>query len=172
LRRRSGRQERELYMHSDDSSCKVIACIASQQANNGANPKYTFAMTLAPKTPPGRRTRKARQFHVEIRQLHAAGYSCQTICEALAALGVQVHRTTVYREVARPSPPAVAHHPQESAVRPSSRPPPGLPPAQPEASGASLITKLAADKRSSKDIAAEFMKNFNSNPLLRDKEHR
>ena len=129
-------------------------------------------MTLAPKTPPGRRTRKARQFHAEIRQLHAAGYSCQSICEALAALGVQVHRTTVYREVGRPIPPTLAQHIPEPTVRLSPSLPSGRPPALPEVPGASPVARLGADKRSSKDIAAEFMSNFNSNPLVRDKEHR
>ncbi len=73
------------YPHSDDSPCKVIAFGPPEKPNNGATPKYVVAMTLAPKTQPGRRTRKARQCHAKIRQLHAAGYSLTRAKAALKA---------------------------------------------------------------------------------------
>ena len=47
-------------------------------------------MKLLPNEPPGRITRKARQFEDEIARLYAQGYTLAAICRALAAAGVEV----------------------------------------------------------------------------------
>ena len=56
---------------------------------------------LTPRHPPGRCTRKARAYAVEIRRLHALGYTLEAIREALADVGVNVSKSTVHRETAR-----------------------------------------------------------------------
>lgn len=58
-------------------------------------------MKLVPKEPPGRSTRKARGFALDMRELRAQGYTFEAIREALAAAGVHVSKATVQREVAR-----------------------------------------------------------------------
>lgn len=56
---------------------------------------------LVPDEPPGRCTRKALPFADEIHRLYATGYTLQAIRRALSAVGVNVSRSTVHREVAR-----------------------------------------------------------------------
>ena len=59
-------------------------------------------MRLAPRQPPGRKTRKARAYASEILRLREAGYSFNAIQEALADVGVKVSRSTVFREAMYP----------------------------------------------------------------------
>lgn len=58
-------------------------------------------MKLLPNEPPGRITRKAREFEDEIARLYAQGYTLAAIRRALAAVGVDVSITTVRREMKR-----------------------------------------------------------------------
>jgi hypothetical protein len=58
-------------------------------------------MKLVPSSPPGRGTRRARGFAVEMSELRAQGYTFESIRQALAAAGVHVSNATVQREVAR-----------------------------------------------------------------------
>ncbi|MBE2241929.1 MAG: hypothetical protein IAE86_04180 [Burkholderiaceae bacterium] len=70
-------------------------------------------MSLTPRRPPGRSTRKARAFADEIARLHADGYTCDAIREALADAGVYVSTSTVQREVTRHT----CHHGRAAAAR-------------------------------------------------------
>jgi len=56
---------------------------------------------LIPLVPPGRITRKARDFGAEIVQLRAQGYTLDAIRQALAGAGVQVSISTVRRETTK-----------------------------------------------------------------------
>jgi hypothetical protein len=61
--------------------------------------------------PPGRITRKTRDFEAEIVQLRAQGYTLEAIRQALAGAGVHVSINTVRREAIRhaaPNPVAAA----------------------------------------------------------------
>ena len=118
-------------------------------------------MKLAPKHPPGRRTRKARAFEAEIRQLRADGYTFEAIRAALADAGVHVSRSTVQREAARQTL-GVAAEGENGTARnadtPTKRRPPvpGLAPARTE-------------PLSGKDIAEAFVRNRVTNPLIRNR---
>jgi len=123
-------------------------------------------MRLTPKHPPGRCTRKARTFADEIARLHADGYTCAAIREALADAGVQVSTSTVQREVTKHA----RHHGRAAAARvltlarpapaPSQTTPstgkPDLPPSEPP----------CRDLRG-KDIAQAFVDKRITNSLLR-----
>lgn len=58
-------------------------------------------MGLIPPHPPGRLTRKARAFETDIAQLRSQGYTLESIRQALAAAGIQVSLSTVWREASR-----------------------------------------------------------------------
>lgn len=58
-------------------------------------------MTLIPKRPLGRSSRKALAFATEIARLHTHGYSCEAIRQTLSEAGLIVSRSTVTREVLR-----------------------------------------------------------------------
>ena len=96
---------------------------AALQAHRGV------AMKLVPPTPPGRSTRKARAFALQMRELRAQGYTFESIRQALAAVGVQVSNATVQRELARVTPPRAAALPSAVAgliwasAAPASGPP-------------------------------------------------
>ncbi len=118
-------------------------------------------MRLDPKRPPGRSTRKALAFASEIARLHAEGYSCETIRQALAEAGLTVSRSTVIREVAllskRSAPRLEVSHvtPHAGSLRAGSTTSAALPP--------------SSDWRDGKEIAAAWMKDRITNPLLRSR---
>lgn len=58
-------------------------------------------MQLKPTRPPGRATRKARQYAVDIQRLRVEGHSLEAIRLALLDVGVAVSVSTVRREAAR-----------------------------------------------------------------------
>ena len=116
-------------------------------------------MRLEPKRPAGRPNRKALAFETEIARLRSEGYPCQAIWEALLDAGLALSLSAVKREVARLSKragvatrhvPATAFTPlQRSAFRtPVSSPPD------------------TASSPPGKDVAAAWMKDHISNPLL------
>jgi IS30 family transposase len=117
-----------------------------------------IAVQLEPKHPPRRKSRKVRAFAAEIHRLHAQGYTCNEIRDALAEVGVVVSRSTVQREAARglqrPAATAAAtaatraHEPLPSPARPQAIPD-------------------ADDRRTAKQVAEDFMKDQITNPLLR-----
>jgi hypothetical protein len=129
-------------------------------------------MKLAPQIPPGRPTRKARAYQAEIQRLHAEGYSCQAIREALAQVGIKVARSTVHREVSLKPVPRALTPTITLGLQASAHTPPDRHHRQSPSPGPSVIAPFSNDKRSSKDIAADFMRSFNSNPLLRNKQPR
>ncbi|RYE79267.1 MAG: hypothetical protein EOO80_06715 [Oxalobacteraceae bacterium] len=58
-------------------------------------------MKLTPSRPPGRVTRKAGAYALEIRRLRDDGYTFEAIRSALADVGIQVSLKTVQREASR-----------------------------------------------------------------------
>jgi hypothetical protein len=116
-------------------------------------------MKLDPKRPAGRPNRKALAFEAEIARLRSEGYPCQAIWEALLDAGIALSLSAVKREVARlgrrsgltrRSAPATAFTPiQASAFQAPVSPPAGT-----------------TSSPSSKDVAAAWMKDHISNPLL------
>ena len=119
-------------------------------------------MPLNPKSPPGRTNRKARAFHIEIARLGADGYTCESIREALLDAGVIVSKSTVQRELARQSKRRPAVQVQAPAVATCQNGATTPPPV------ATHTSQRPADElRSGKDIAASFVKNRITNPLLR-----
>lgn len=126
-------------------------------------------MKLDPKSPPGRSTRKARAFAVEIAQLHAQGYTFEAIREALAEAGVHVSKSTVQREVARS---AQGHQPKlatDNSAWAEAPPSPALNLVDLEAK--SSPTPSPPERRSGKDIAQAFVEGRINNPLLRARIH-
>lgn len=140
---------------------------APAQARAGDAPGGTVSVVgmvnVQPKHPPGQRSRKARRYVDQIRNLKAQGYTLDDIREALADAGVVVSKSTVQREASR-RPPS-AYQPD----RPMAPPPP-MPPTidglntepQPAAAPPSQ-----AMKQSGKDIAAAYFAANNFNPLFR-----
>ncbi|KNZ30850.1 MAG: hypothetical protein AD742_20170 [Methylibium sp. NZG] len=118
-------------------------------------------MKLAPKHPPGRRTRKARAFEAEIRQLRAEGYTFEAIRAALADAGVLVSRSTVQREAARQELDAAAEV-EDGAARTAETPTKRRPPVP-------ALALPRAEPLSGKDIAEAFVRNRITNPLIRNR---
>ena len=128
-------------------------------------------MKLVPMQPPGRITRKARNFEAEIVQLRAQGYTLVAIRRALAGAGVQVSISTVRREANR--------HAAPNPVAAASSNTPGVRPlSPPQASATSVapaglvITAALPEQRSGKVIAEAFVRNQSTNPLIRAKEQQ
>ena len=122
-------------------------------------------MKLTPTEPPGRITRKAREFEAEIAQLRTQGYTLAAICRSLAAAGVQVSISTVRREVNRravPAPitPIRAPGPYPAAVQPTS-----------PAVATAVFSASQSDPPSAKDLAEAFARSRSANSLVRAKEH-
>lgn len=128
-------------------------------------------MKLVPKEPPGRSTRKARGFALDMRELRAQGYTFEAIREALAVAGVHVSNATVQREVARlakGSATAVATtsgdrsgHELQIAEPMTEMPELRTPPL------ASPDSRAEVDLRSGKEIAEAFTSSRITNPLVR-----
>ena len=133
-----------------------------------------------PAEPPGRATRKARQFEAEIARLRAEGYTLAAIRRSLAAAGVKVSLATIRRELKRPKRAlpitvAAAVHAGRSAglliggTTPTSAPAHAAsPPSQPtrDTSPAAL-----SEQPSGKDLAQAFYSSQNHHPLKRAKEN-
>jgi len=136
-------------------------------------------MRLFPLQPPGRVSRKARGYTQEIAQLRAEGYTLEAIREALAAAGVHVSLSTVWREELRASERArsvtvnpacnsalpVAPQPASASDLTSSLETPAPPSYSP---GSSAAAPPAA--RTGKDIAEAFRRSQSTNPFIRAKE--
>lgn len=131
-------------------------------------------MKLLPIEPPGRITRKARQFEDEIARLYAQGYTLAAICRALAAAGVEVSITTVRREVKRQAvsmpAPLAARLASPVAAPPRSTSQPTAPAVLPAALAAPLLRAGLDDPPSGKDLAEAFALNRITNPFFRKKE--
>jgi hypothetical protein len=117
-------------------------------------------MKLAPTSPPGRSTRKARGYTSEIHRLRRDGYTFEAIREALAAAGVHVSNRTVQREAARCNAHSgTAPIPSNDTPVPAQAPTAGLP-------------ALSGEQLSGKDVAEAFRQRHASNPLIRAKDQR
>jgi hypothetical protein len=118
---------------------------------------------LSPKKPPGRLSRKALAFAPEIFRLHDEGHTSEAIRQALLDAGLTVSRSTVQREVARYAKHRRIDVASASVYRDESE----QLARRPLAASPSLA--FASDPRSSKEIAASFVKGRNTNPLLRSR---
>ena len=117
-------------------------------------------MKLQPKRPAGRPNRKALAFEAEIARLRSEGYPCEAIWEALLDAGLALSLSAVKREVARlrkragaarqGAPATALTLLQSSAFR------------TPVTSPASTTSSP-----SGKDVAAAWMKDHITNPLVR-----
>ena len=120
-------------------------------------------MKLTPRNPPGRPNRRARGFADEIFRLRGEGYSLEAIQQALADVGVNVSRSTVYREgirLKRVHPSPARNVPAASLPASGPDPPVSLPPPP---------RSLAGNARSAKNFAEAFMASQMLNPLLRSR---
>jgi hypothetical protein len=128
---------------------------------------------LVPLQPPGRITRKARDFEADIVQLRAQGYTLNAIRQALAAAGVHVGITTVRREVLRraavPVTPAKANDGNAQGVVPSR----SSHDATPVATSSEGIGTLAPTHwGNGRDVAEAFTRHRITNPLIRARDQR
>lgn len=128
-------------------------------------------MKLAPLQPPGRITRKARDFEAEIVQLRAQGYTLEAIRQALASAGVHVSTSTVRREANRRTVP--------NPIAGTGANPPGAMPASPSQAPATSVAPAGSvntagmhEQPSGKDLAEAFVRTQSTNPLIRAKEHQ
>ena len=120
-------------------------------------------MRLNPKHPPGRVNRKAGAFEPEIARLRSEGYTCEAIRAALADIGVAVSLSTVQREAGRRSKQRVPTAAGEASLVLATDVP---------ATSALLAPasySLAGDRRTGKEIAADFVSKWQTNPLLRER---
>lgn len=128
-------------------------------------------MKLVPTSPPGRSTRKAREYASEICELRRQGYTFEAIREALLGVGIQVSNRTVQREAARQIQPLtsttpVAMPPAALATR-EGQVGPELGPSAPDGPIA-----RSPERTSGRDVAEEFRRRQSTNPLIRAKEQR
>jgi hypothetical protein len=117
-------------------------------------------MKLAPKDPPGRRTRRARGFAADIGQLRAQGYTFEAIRQALAEAGVKVSKSTVQREMAR----LATTSSSSGSVAVTE---PSLPVSVAASAPSPVATSVVTDLRSGKEIAEAFACTRITNPLFR-----
>lgn len=123
-------------------------------------------VNLAPTDPPGRITRKARQFSAQIGQLRAQGYTLDAIRRALASVGVQVSISTVRREATRRDLPTVP----ASVGVPICEVRNAFEPRRPGVAAASATEAASPDEASAKEQAEAFLRSQITNPFLRAKE--
>ena len=140
------------------------------------------AVKLAPLQPPGRITRKARDYEADIAALRDQGYTLDAIRQALSAAGIEVSISTVRRESLRSRragsemaatrvrgvPSAPSHHAGEAPI--------AVVPAVLESSGpdpSGLVTSAAAASRGNgRDVAEAYMQGHITNPVYLAKGRR
>lgn len=128
-------------------------------------------MKLVPPGPPGRITRKARDFEADILQLRAQGYTLDSIRQALEAAGVQVSISTVRRESLRggragPAPQGTSQ--KSMADLPAAVSQDAVPVAAPARS----VNAASPAWLKGRDVAEAYMRDHVTNPLYRAKEKR
>lgn len=123
-------------------------------------------VNLAPTDPPGRITRKARQFSAQIGQLRAQGYTLDAIRRALGSVGVQVSISTVRREATRRDLPTVP----ASVGVPNCDVRNAFEPRRPCVAAVPATNAASPDEASAKDQAEAFLRSQITNPFLRAKE--
>lgn len=120
--------------------------------------------------PPGRITRKARQFEAEIVELRVQGYTLEAIRQALASVGVHVSISTVRREANRHAAPTLVaafavDAPEVRLAPPQWTAATTAVPAKP------ISTAGMPEQPSGKDLAEAFLRTQSTNLLIRAKEH-
>lgn len=128
-------------------------------------------MKLVPPGPPGRITRKARDFEADIVQLRAQGYTLDAIRRALDAAGVQVSISTVRREslrTGRAGPAPQATGPKSMADLPAAVFQDAVPVVTPAGSGNAASPAWLKGR----DVAEAYMRDHVTNPLYRAKEKK
>jgi hypothetical protein len=116
---------------------------------------------LEPKRPPGRPNRKALFFEAEIARLRSEGYPCEAIWEALVEAGLALSLSAVKREVAR-------LHKRAAGVARRSAPAAAFTPLQASAFQTPVASPAGTTSSpSGKDVAAAWMKDHITNPLVR-----
>lgn len=127
---------------------------------------------LVPPGPPGRITRKARDFEADIVQLRAQGYTLDAIRQALEAAGVLVSISTVRRESLRGRrafPPPRGTSSTSMAERPAAV----TQDAAPAEAPAGTVHDVASPAwLKGRDVAEAYMRDHITNPLCRAKEKR
>lgn len=126
---------------------------------------------LVPPGPPGRITRKARDFEADIVQLRAQGYTLDAIRQALEAAGVQVSISTVRRESLRRCRAAPAL-PEASPKSMADLPVAVSQDAAPVAAPAGSVNAASPAWLKGRDVAEAYMRDHVANPLYRAKEKR
>lgn len=146
--------------HSPEPGCPAAAATATRDR------------PLAPTGPPGRRTRKARAFTAEIRQLRDQGYTFEAIRAALANAGVQVSSSTVRREATKGAARVCGTRSEPTATSTPRSPPPTGRRAGAVASAATAGPGTAGLAKTSrgKASAEAFFSRHHSNPLLPPQE--
>ena len=148
--------------------CNTSATQALHSGNESAT-QAGAVPSLAPKLPPGRRSRKGLAFGAEIVRLRGQGYTLEAIRQALLEVGVSVCRSTILREAARHTgaPQAAALAAPPSLRGGAEVSPPVLLPGRPPATAAAAPSSI--ERRSGKAIAESFMRGRITNPLFRNK---
>lgn len=126
---------------------------------------------LVPPGPPGRITRKARDFEADILQLRAQGYTLDAIRQALEAAGVQVSISTVRRESlrrGRAGPAPLGTSPKSMADLPTAV----SQDVAPVAASAGSVNAASPTWLKGRDVAEAYMRDHVTNPLYRAKEKR
>lgn len=130
------------------------------------------SVKLVPLAPPGRITRKARDFEADIVQLRAQGYTLDAIRQALNAAGVHVSISTVRREALRSG--AAVPIPSVDGAQQQTLAPPVSTRARSavELDAASAGTSVPAEWGSGKDVAQAYTSSVITNQFVRAKEKR
>ena len=117
-------------------------------------------MKLEPKRPAGRPNRKALAFEAEIARLRSEGYPCEAIWKALLDAGLALSLSAVKREVARLG--------KRTGVARRSAPATAFTPLQASAFQTPVASPSSTTSSpSGKDVAAAWMKDHITNPLVR-----
>ena len=126
---------------------------------------------LVPPGPPGRITRKARDFEADIVQLRAQGYTLDAIRQALKAAGVQVSISTVRREALRCGRSGPAQQATDKQ-RVTDLPAPTALAAAPVAVPVEAVNPASPTWLKGRDVAEAYMRDHITNPLFRAREKR
>jgi hypothetical protein len=119
-------------------------------------------MQLNPTRHPGRSDRKAAAYASEIVRLRAAGYTFESIRQALAEVGLELHTSVLRREVRRPQ--KRAKHATQTRSAPAE------PQVARELPAPSVPRMSSRPRTKGQELAEAFFNANPGNPLLRSKE--
>lgn len=130
------------------------------------------SVKLVPPGPPGRITRKARDFQADIAQLRAQGYTLDAIRQALDAAGVRVSISTVRRESLRRVGGGQATQATNEKGSMASLTAEVVQDAAPVAAHTGSVNAASPTWLKGRDVAEAYMRDHVTNPLYRAKEKR